>query len=52
MGWGDPWVIAAIAIGVAFLIAFPLIESRVEDPMFRLNLFKIKVFSLPTLPGS
>src|SRR5208283_1808555 len=39
MGWGNPWVIASLVIGVILLIAFPIIESRVEDPMFRLSLF-------------
>ena len=51
MGWGDPWVLAAIAIGIILLIAFPIIESRVEDPMFRLSLFKIRVFSLANTAG-
>ena len=40
MGWGNPWVIASLAIGVLLLVAFPIIESRVEDPMFRLSLFQ------------
>jgi EmrB/QacA subfamily drug resistance transporter len=51
MGWGDPWVIAAIVIGLLLLAAFPVIESRVEDPMFRLSLFKIRVFSLANTAG-
>ncbi|MFZ0005705.1 MAG: MFS transporter [Methanoregula sp.] len=51
MGWGDPWVISAIIGGILLLAAFPLIESRVEDPMFRLNLFKIRVFSLANTAG-
>ena len=51
MGWGDPWVLAAIATGLILLAAFPIIESRVEDPMFRLNLFKIRVFSLANTAG-
>jgi EmrB/QacA subfamily drug resistance transporter len=45
MGWSSPWVVAALAIGVLLLIAFPVIESRVESPMFRLELFKIRAFS-------
>ena len=45
------WVLASIVIGIFLLIAFPIIESRVEDPMFRLSLFKIRVFSLANTAG-
>ncbi|MEM0288016.1 MAG: MFS transporter [Nitrososphaerota archaeon] len=45
MGWSDPWVIAAIAVGVFMMLLFPFIESRVEQPLFRLELFKIRMFS-------
>ena len=45
MGWGSPWVIAALASGAAMLIAFPFIETRVEDPMFDMSLFKNRQFA-------
>ncbi len=45
MGWGNPWVIAALVAGTGLLVAFPFIERHVADPMFRLELFKIKAFS-------
>jgi len=51
MGWGNPWVIASIFIGIILLILFPIIESRVEDPMFKLNLFRNRIFSLANLAG-
>jgi EmrB/QacA subfamily drug resistance transporter len=51
MGWGNPWVIASIFLGALLLIAFPIIESRVEDPMFRLSLFKNRIFSLANIAG-
>jgi MFS family permease len=51
MGWGNPWVVASIATGVILLIAFPVIESRVEDPMFRLDLFRNRIFSLANIAG-
>lgn len=51
MGWGSPLVLASLVIGVILLVAFPVIESRVEDPMFRLGLFKIRVFSLANTAG-
>jgi MFS family permease len=45
MGWTNPWVLSAIFGGIALLIAFVVIEHRVEDPMFQLKLFKIRAFS-------
>ncbi len=45
MGWGSPLVQAALVIGVFFLVAFIWIELHVSDPMFRLNLFKIRMFA-------
>jgi MFS family permease len=49
MGWGSPWVIGAIILGVVLLIAFPFIESRVKYPMFRLDLFRIRAFAYANL---
>ena len=37
------------AAGVALLIAFMFIETKVPDPMFRLPLFKIRAFSAGTV---
>jgi MFS family permease len=51
MGWGNPWVIGSILLGVGLLIAFPFIESRVEDPMFRLDLFRNRIFALANIAG-
>jgi len=48
-GWGSPRVIALLAAGVAFLVAFAVIESRVANPMFRLPLFRIRAFSFGSL---
>jgi MFS family permease len=45
MGWTSPWVLAALVGGVVLLIAFGVIESRVDDPLFRLDLFKIRPFA-------
>jgi len=44
-GWGNPLVLGAIALGLILLVAFVQVERRVEDPMFRLNLFKVRMFS-------
>ncbi|HEV3309683.1 MAG TPA: MFS transporter [Chloroflexota bacterium] len=45
MGWTNPWVLASITGGVMLLIAFAVIETRVADPMFNLDLFKIRAFT-------
>ena len=51
MGWGNPGVIASLVTGGGLLIAFPFIEMHVIDPMFRLELFKIRMFSAANLAG-
>jgi MFS family permease len=48
-GWTSIPVLMELGIGVASLIGFLVIESRVADPMFRLPLFKIRAFSYGTL---
>jgi MFS family permease len=45
MGWTSPFVLSCLIGGVALLGAFCLIETRVAEPMFRLQLFKIRAFS-------
>ena len=45
MGWTNPVVLAELVIGVAFLILFCFIEVHTDEPMFRLQLFKIRAFS-------
>ncbi|HLI54703.1 MAG TPA: MFS transporter [Acidimicrobiales bacterium] len=51
MGWTNPAVIAALAGGVAVLILFGFIETKVSDPMFRLPLFKIRAFAAGNFAG-
>jgi EmrB/QacA subfamily drug resistance transporter len=45
VGWGNPLVLGAITAGVLLLAAFVWIERHVSDPMFRLDLFKIRMFA-------
>jgi EmrB/QacA subfamily drug resistance transporter len=45
VGWSNPMVIAMISGGVLLLALFVWIETRVPDPMFRLELFKIRMFT-------
>jgi MFS family permease len=52
MGWGSPWVWTGIIIGLALLAIFPFIELRVPDPMFRLELFRIRAFTAGNLAGT
>ncbi|HTK11167.1 MAG TPA: MFS transporter [Ktedonobacteraceae bacterium] len=48
-GWGNPFVIGAVVLGIALLVLFVFIEQRVPDPMFRLTLFKRRAFSIGIL---
>ncbi|MFI9778542.1 MFS transporter [Streptomyces sp. NPDC051956] len=45
MGWANPWVIAAITGGVAVLVVFCVVETKVPEPMFHLSLFRIRAFT-------
>jgi MFS family permease len=45
MGWTNPFVVACLAVGVLLLGAFCVIETKVDQPMFRLQLFKIRTFT-------
>ncbi|MDQ7095656.1 MFS transporter [Desulfosporosinus sp. PR] len=49
MGWGNPWVIAGLIIGIILLAAFIYIELHTETPMFKLDLFKIRAFAAGNL---
>jgi MFS family permease len=51
MGWTNPFVIACLVGGAVLLAAFALIETRVSDPLFRLELFKIRMFTLGNVSG-
>ena len=55
MAWGSPRVLAELGLGLLFLIAFFVIETRAKTPMIDLRLFRIRAFStgaLATLLGS
>ncbi|BDZ69900.1 MFS transporter [Methanobacterium petrolearium] len=51
MGWNNPWVMVAMITGFILPALFPVVESKVENPMFRLDLFKIKMFTYANLAG-
>ncbi len=46
MGWGNPFVIGTVLIGLLLLVLFVWIERRVSSPMFHLELFKIRLFTV------
>src|ERR1035437_5221529 len=45
MGWTNPFVLTCLALGIVLLVAFGIIETNVAQPMFRLQLFKIRAFT-------
>ncbi len=47
-GWQSPRVLALMGSGLASLIAFVVIEHRSANPMFRLQLLRIRAFSFGT----
>jgi MFS family permease len=51
MGWTSPLVLSAFTIGVAFLVAFFIIENVVEAPMINLRLFRIRAFFMGSGAG-
>jgi MFS family permease len=51
MGWSSPWVWSGIGVGLALLVAFLFVETRVKDPMFRLELFRIRAFAAGNAAG-
>jgi EmrB/QacA subfamily drug resistance transporter len=49
MGWSSPFVISAIVVGIALLVAFFFVERHVAEPMFNLALFRIRAFAAGNL---
>ncbi|MGH3436117.1 MAG: MFS transporter, partial [Sciscionella sp.] len=45
MGWGSPMVLSCVIGGIAVLVIFGIIETKVVNPLFNLSLFKIRSFS-------
>ena len=45
MGWANPFVLACVIGGVVALAVFVVVERHVAQPMFRLELFKIRMFT-------
>jgi MFS family permease len=45
MGWTNPFVLGAMIGGVVLLIVFVFVETKVEEPLFNMSLFKIRAFA-------
>src|ERR1700735_5632530 len=50
-GWTNPWVLVGIFGGIAILVVFCWVETKVPAPMFRLGLFKIRAFTAGNIAG-
>jgi len=49
MGWTNPFVLAMLLGGLTLLVVFCIVETRVEEPMFHLELFRIRAFAAGNL---
>jgi MFS family permease len=51
MGWGNPFVLGMVGGGLVILALFAYWETRTPDPMFHLDLFRIRAFTLGNIAG-
>ena len=51
MGWSNPFVVAMTVGGLAVMAVFAAWEARTTDPMFHLDLFKIRAFTAGNIAG-
>lgn len=49
MGWTSSFVLTMLLGGIALLAVFCVVERHVEEPMFRLELFRIRAFAAGNL---
>ncbi len=49
MGWTSPLVMGSLALGIVLLVTFVRVESRVQDPLFHLELFRNRSFGAGSL---
>ena len=45
MGWGNPFVLGAMIGGLVLLVVFVFVETKVQEPLFQMSLFKIRPFA-------
>jgi MFS family permease len=51
MGWTNPSVIGLMAAGLLLLVSFVTVERRIEEPMFELDLFRVRAFNAGNVAG-
>jgi MFS family permease len=51
MGWTDPWVLTALLGGLALLVVFAYVETKVAEPLFRISLFRLRTFAAGNIAG-
>src|SRR5579884_498598 len=51
MGWTNPLVLGGLVGGVVLLTVFCYVETKVAQPMFAMNLFRIRAFWAGNLAG-
>jgi MFS family permease len=44
-GWTSPLVLTGLIGGVAVLVIFGIVETKIAEPMFQMGLFKIRAFA-------
>ena len=49
MGWSNPKVVGGLVLGGCLLVVFGLIETRVQQPMVNLSLFRTRAFAAGSL---
>jgi MFS family permease len=49
MGWTSPLVVTTLIGGLVLLAVFCIVETRVDEPMFHLQLFRIRPFAAGNL---
>ena len=45
MGWTSPFVLGTMFGGLAILVVFCIVETKVAEPLFRLSLFRIRAYA-------
>jgi EmrB/QacA subfamily drug resistance transporter len=48
-GWGNPFTVLCIVVGVALLVAFVLVELRTTAPLMQVRIFRIRAFAVENL---
>ncbi|MCL5874224.1 MAG: MFS transporter [Candidatus Thermoplasmatota archaeon] len=49
MGWGNPWVLGSLIVGLVLVVIFVFVETRVKYPLFNLHLFRVRAFAYGNL---